>query len=162
MGRDSVGRTDSVPKMGDFAGRQPDQPQSRQHGAPESEAGQTARGHDEVCVRSGAVAALGLLRERVLAATRRDLGIGQVSVPVFAEVFDSETVEAFLSRMISDYNQLAALVATDATPRSRLSDAFAAGLAETRELLAEVPGDGPAAVEQAAAEFVRRLAELDS
>lgn len=162
MAKDAVGRTGAVPAMGGFAGRHPDQPSQRQPEAPAEEQSRPAR--DEVCVRSDGVGALKLLRERVLACTRRRLGIGQVSVPKFAEVVEIESIDEFLSRLLSDQNQLGAcsLPVDNSALRRDLNAAFESGVTEARELLAEVPGEGLGAVEQVAAEFARRLAELDS
>lgn len=165
VSEEGLRRTDSVPTMGGFAGRHPDQPPNPPRHREDEPADGRPRAHDEVCVRSDAVAALELLRERVLARTRAELGIGRVSVPVFAGSAAPESIEVFLSRLLSDQNQLAARAASASSGselRPALTAAFEAGVAETGELLAEVPGGGGAVVEQVAAEFARRIAELES
>lgn len=150
-------RTGSVLSLGGLAGRHPDQNLPRPRDGSEDENEPTTR--DEVCVRSDAGVALRLLRERVLARTRQRLALGEVSVPVFFEPVESESIEVFLSRPISDQNQLAGLIANCA--RSDLHMAFSDGLAETRELLASASEQAQSTVELVASEFSRRLALLD-
>ena len=67
----SVLRTDSVPLMGGFAGHHAEDSAPRRRAAEDGAQGQAA---DEVTVRADPVAALQLLRERVLAGTRRPGG----------------------------------------------------------------------------------------
>ena len=96
MSEDAVRRTDAVAGLGRFLGRQPEQQpgnRSRHDGELEAAAGEARSGHDEVCVRWGTVPALRLLRERVLATTRRQLAVGTIAVPVFAEVVECEAIE---------------------------------------------------------------------
>ena len=158
MADDAVRRTSSVPGLGGFAGKHPEQPPPPRH-QDDPEEPVECPAHDEVLVRSDAGAALQLLRERVLASTRQRLATGRVSVPVFAEVVENESIEDFLSRLLSDQNQLAAC-ATSGTRRD-LTAAFEDGLAEARELLLSVPGEGSGAVNLVAVEFGRRLAALE-
>ncbi|MCR9247127.1 MAG: hypothetical protein NXI31_19005 [bacterium] len=168
MGEDSVRRTDAVPALHGFAGRPPGGSggEGGESGrAPaEGEAPAPRRGRDEVRLHSGAVAALRLLRERVLADTRQRLGIGEVAIPTFAELVAVESTGSFLSRLLSDQNQLAALAppALGTAGRDALNAAFEAGCAESLELLAALPGADAAAVAAVAAEFARRLAELET
>lgn len=109
---------------------------------------------------------LRLLRERVLAGTRIRLGVDGGHAPEFAEVLEGEPVPAFLGRLLSAQNQLAARRAPHLpaeTLRALCDEALQAGVAETLELLAADPHADPgAAVVVAAvlAEHERRVRAL--
>jgi hypothetical protein len=124
-------------------------------------------GGDVVRVERGAALALPLLRERVLACTRAAFGLADAALPhAFAEVVEGEPVPAFLGRLLSAQNQLAAQRAGTLAPaelRRRLADALQAGAEETLDLLALDGSDDAEAVAVIAevlAEFGRRLAAL--
>lgn len=168
MAEDSVRRTEATTSLSGYGSRAQDEHRSgNRRAAPADEVdAPPSRGADSVAVRSDFVAALRLLRERVLANTRDMLGVGSVAVPKFAEVVGAETTAAFVSRLVSDQNQLAARGASAAPSAVRvvLNAAFEAGSTEAAELLAAVPDSAAAqvAVSAARAEFGRRIAELDS
>ncbi|MCA8974145.1 MAG: hypothetical protein KDC98_05455 [Planctomycetes bacterium] len=163
MGEDGVRRTGSLPALGGFASRPSEEQAPRRRAAQEDEGEPTqVRGSDEVEVRSDAVAAMLLLRERVLAVTRQRLGLGSVHVPAFAEIVEGESIEVFLSRLLSDQNQL---VGQASAPRGRQQErtaAFEQGVAESRELLADLGDEARQIVDLVAAEFARRLAALEN
>ncbi|MCA8965599.1 MAG: hypothetical protein H6838_08945 [Planctomycetes bacterium] len=122
---------------------------------------------DEVSLRHGRTLGLRLLRERVLAKTREQLGLAEHSHGMtFAEVTHGEPVGAFLGRLLSAQNQLAAPRAAQwagARLRQALADALQDGAAETLELLAaeEVPDEAAVTVVvEVLAEFGRRLDAL--
>ena len=168
MAEDSVRRTAALGSLSGYGTRPQDEPRpgARRGGQEDEPEAVPSPPADTVVVRPGSVAALRLLRERVLANTRDMLGVGGVVVPVFAEVVGAETTAAFVSRLVSDQNQLAARGASAAPSAVRvvLNAAFDAGSAEAAELLAAVPDSAAAqaAVEAARREFGRRIAELDS
>lgn len=118
------------------------------YGPPNSSAGRASAKLDEVqneplrdavFLRSGRAFGLRLLRERVLARSRRRLGIPeQATARTFAEVIDAELAEAFLGRLLSAQNQLAALAAAAAPMqqvRIHLDQALREGVEETLDLL---------------------------
>jgi len=160
---DSVQRTGSVPSLKGFAGHHHDESANRRRdGSSEPETPQ--RGGDEVDVRSDAVAGMQLLRERVLAITRERLALGNVHVQSFAEVVEGESVGEFLSRLLSDQNQLvgqAVDTTVDGNLQRERDAAFEQGVREARELLAAIGGQAAVVVDAVAAEFDRRLAALE-
>ncbi len=81
---------------------------------------------------------------------------------MFAEDVERESVADFLSRLISDQNQLLARAAVTGGARPRLAAAFEAGLGETRELVADLGTETASTIDRVADAFARRLAELDS
>jgi hypothetical protein len=110
-----------------------------------------------------------LIRERVIARTREGLELrpGE-DVPRWAEAVDSEPVGAFLGRLLSAQNQLAALRVRELPQRElrrRLDEAMRAGVEEVVEMLTKDAADerALAAVEVVAevlAEYGRRLEAL--
>jgi hypothetical protein len=154
-----------VSTVGGFAGR------ATGHTPPQPKKGrdpdEPARAPDRVDVPAVASDVLRLLRERVLARTRVLLGIDDgVATPEFAEIIDGEPVPAFLGRLLSAQNQLAARCPVEwsvAVIRAHCHEAVLAGAAETLELLASNrradPG-APAVVGEVLAEHARRLAVL--
>jgi len=132
-------------------------------------AAEPPRPGDRVNVHGLAADVLRLLRERVLASTRAVLGIDEgTAAPEFAEIFEGEPVPAFLGRLLSAQNQLAARRQavgdrTAAQIRSLCDQALAAGAAETLDLLAANPHvdpAGPAIVAEVLAEHARRISAL--
>lgn len=120
---------------------------------------------DCITLHPAAAVALGILRERVLARTLIGLGLDHAGpVPNFAEVQDHEPVGAFLGRLVSAQNQLAARRAAEwplARIRQVLHDAMHDGALETLELLAseaEPLPEAAAVVAEVLAEFGRRVA----
>lgn len=160
MADDSVRRTGSVPTMGGFAGHQGEESLQRRRQQPEAEAEARPRPDDEVTLHSDATAALRLLRERVLACTRERLGLGALHVPAFAEIVEGEAVGAFVSRLLSDQNQLVGHAPAGAGRQHERTASFGQGLVETRELLAEAGAEIGALLAAVEAEFGRRLAAL--
>jgi hypothetical protein len=147
-------RTDAVPLMGGFAGHHAEDPAPRRRSA-EEEAQAVAE--DEVTVRADPVAALQLLRERVLACTRQQADAAAVPLPPFAESVAGEAVAGFVSRLLSDQNRL--LGRGPAGPAARQAvraAAFAQGLDECRELLAEAAAAVRGLLDRVEAEFGRR------
>lgn len=159
---DSLRSTTPIDAAGGFAGRRPKQPQDGQQPeqAPRREP-EPARAADRVSREPSAHVARQLLRERVLARTRVLLELGEtVGLPVFAEVIDGESVDAFLGRLLSAQNQLSARRANamdSRLVRRCLDVALHEGVDETRELLC---GDEPglAFVAEVMGEYARRLA----
>lgn len=162
MADSPVRSTSPVPGFTGFPGRSPRDekaPSHRREEAPPAAAG------DRVSVREGAAPALRLLRERVLARTRTAFGLGEsVAVPHFAEVLDGEPLPAFLGRLLSAQNQLAACRAPAWPPdrvRAATAEALRVGAEETIDLLlADGPdaGGAVATVVEVLAHFGRRLA----
>lgn len=155
--------TSSVAGPGGFPARP--QPWSGSRPAPREQGSQPSA--DRVSLEPAVSLARRLLRERVLARTRARLELDDASAgPEFAEVLDCETLTAFLGRLLSAQNQLAARRAgTWPAPRVRrcLDAALQAGAAETLELLAAQGHDDASAVAvvvDVLAEYGRRLAAL--
>lgn len=164
MPDDSVHSASPIPGLTGFGGRTPQAPFSA-HKQPEQ--APTPAAADEVSVRHGRTLGLRLLRERVLAKTREQLGLAEQTHGVtFAEVMHGEPAAAFLGRLLSAQNQLAARRAGEwSGPRVRqvLADAMRAGAEETLELLTAEEAVDEAAVTvvvEVFAEFGRRLAVL--
>jgi hypothetical protein len=123
-----------------------------------------AKAGDEVTLCRGRTFGLRLLRERVLARSRRRLGLPEQSnLHSFAEVFEREPVAKYLGRLLSAQNHLAALGADSVSPsrvRDALDDALREGAQETLELLTfEVQADHAAleVVAEVLVEFGKRL-----
>ena len=160
---DSLRSTTPVTGAGGFAGRAPAQ-RHEQRGA--SAPSEPERAADRVDVDAAVAVARRVLRERVLARTRERLELGDgVQAPEFAEAIDAEPVAAFVGRLLSAQNQLAAPRAQpwgSTRVRQALDDALRDGAAEAIELLAADPRDpgGAAVVADALAEYARRLAQL--
>lgn len=155
-----------VPGMPSFSGRAPNQSAQRQ---PPSVPPRSGSGGDHVALRPAAAVALRLLRERVLACTRVGLGLDDgMASPEFAEVVEGEPAPAFVGRLLSAQNQLAARRAGTVPAkqlRRILADALQRGGEEALDLLsadAAHAEDGVAAIVEALAEFGRRLAALAS
>jgi hypothetical protein len=126
-----------------------------------------AVGRDQIDLHAASVVARRLLRERVLSRTRVSLRLGDVPAShKFAEAVDGESAAAFLGRLLSAQNQLAARRAGNwPEPRLRkaLDQALREGVDETLELLAQDARDttrGIAAVAEVLSEYARRLAML--
>lgn len=135
-------------------------------GAPTAHHDETARPQDDRAeVRRGRELALDLLRHRVLAHTRQQLELApNAPVPEFAEVADGEPIPAFLGRLLSAQNQLAACCHgrfPAAELRRRLDGALQQGADETIDVLVENgTADAVAVVVDVLAEYGRRLAAL--
>lgn len=167
---EDVRSTGPVSTVGNFPGRGTGH--SPQHSPKKGPAtAEPARPTDQVSVGHVASSVLRLLRERVLASTREALGVDEGhATPEFAEILEGEPVPAFLGRLLSAQNQLAASrrahggELTAAVVRSRCDDALLAGANETLELLAANPHVDPTAatiVAEVLAEHARRIAALD-
>ena len=149
---DSLHSPSPVDRAGGFAGRAPNrQPADKPNHRP-------THGHGAEpaadAVELSAAPVRRLLRERVLACTREALGVQAAphpTGPVFAEAVDSEPLSTFLGRLLSAQHQLA--VQVHQTDRVVLAGAFAAGAAETIELLGE---SSFATVEAALAGYAER------
>jgi hypothetical protein len=155
--------TTPVPGFSGFPGRSTGQP----HGQAPKRDGQPqpAGASDLVEVADGATIVLRLLRERVLARTRELLQLeASVTGHHFAEIFDGEPVPAFVGRLLSAQNQLAASrVALWPAERLRqaLAEAVQSGAEETIDLLAADATAANAAIELVAEvvqHYGRRLA----
>lgn len=152
-----------VGALGGFAGRTPADTSRRQ--TPRDDT--PARAVDRVSIHGSAAIAGRLLRERVLACTRRVLDLDEgVTGPEFAEVVAGEPIDQFLGRLLSAQNQLAARRAgqwDERRVRRLLDVALHAGAIETLELLQTDGGDGSdgvGIVTEVLAEYARRLAAL--
>lgn len=121
---------------------------------------------DRVHVVAGTLAGRLLLRERVLVHTRTRLRLpDHVTVPAFAEVVADESTGAFLGRLLSAQNQLAAHRAHDwdgVVLRAAVDAGLRAGAEEACELLADDRRDPQAlaAVAEVLVEYGRRLEAL--
>ena len=154
--------------VGGFAGRATGHtPPPPKKGRDGKEGDESQRAPDRVSVHNLASDVLPLLRERVLVSTRALLAIDEgIAAPEFAEILEGEPVPAFLGRLLSAQNQLAARCSASlpaATVRARCQDALLAGAAETLDLLASNRRADPAAlalVAEVLAEHARRLAAL--
>lgn len=137
MADNPVRTTSPVPGFSGFPGRS-SSPSSGQPHRRDAEAA-TAGAEDQVQVTGGATIVLRLLRERVLARTRALLQLGQaVTGHCFAEVLDGEPVPAFVGRLLSAQNQIAACRAAAWPPerlRTALAEAVQFGADETIDLL---------------------------
>jgi len=162
MADNPVRSTSSVPSLSGFPGRSSEKPAASPHKR-DAEAA-SAGAEDRVQLALGATIALPLLRERVLARTRSGLDLGPVAVPCFAEMLEGEPVPAFLGRLLSAQNQLAACRAavwSGERIRAVLAEALAAGAEETIDLLAadgHGPGGAIAIVTEVLEQFGRRRA----
>lgn len=152
-----------VGALGGFAGRTPADTPRR---SPSHEDA-PLRAADRVSIHGSAAIASRLLRERVLAGTRRVLELeAGTAGPEFAELLEGEPIQAFLGRLLSAQNQLAARRAGEWEERRlrRLLDlALHAGAIETLELLGadgRDDDDGVQIVTAVLAEYGRRLALL--
>jgi hypothetical protein len=152
-----------VSAFGGFAGRTPADTSRR----PPSHEGALARAVDRVSIHGSTAIAGQLLRERVLAGTRRVLELDEgTSGPEFAEVIEGEPIAEFLGRLLSAQNQLAARRAgrwNERRVRRLLDLALHAGAIETLELLAADGRDDAAGVQivtEVLAEYGRRLAAM--
>ena len=138
--------------------REPRQPES----GPRSE----ENADDRVHVVAGGLAGRLLLRERVLVHTRTRLRLpDHVTVPAFAEAVADESTAAFLGRLLSAQNQLAAHRAPEwdwTTLRAAVDAGLRAGAEEACELLAVGSRDPQAlaAVAEVLVEYGRRLEAL--
>ncbi|MBX3464936.1 MAG: hypothetical protein KF830_17345 [Planctomycetes bacterium] len=160
MADDVVRSPGPVGPLGGFAGRSPADLPRRRATRPD----EGARAVDRASIHLGAAVATQLLRERVLAATRRLLDLdASAGGPEFAEVAAGEPVAAFLGRLLSAQNQLAARRAGQWSVRRvrrALDRALQAGAAEALELLSGDDGGGREVVAAVLAEYARRLAAL--
>lgn len=133
---------------------------------PRPESGPRADADDRVHVVVGTLAGRLLLRERVLVHTRTRLRLpDHVTVPAFAEAVGDETTAAFLGRLLSAQNQLAAHRAHDwdgVVLRAAVDAGLRAGAEEACELLADERRDPQAlaAVAEVLVEYGRRLEAL--
>ncbi len=157
---DSLQSTTPVSASGGFAGRAAEQRSERKAAPPRTD---SARATDTVRVDGSIAIARRLLRERVLARTRLALQLGDSDVvPEFAEAIDAESVGAFLGRLMSAQNQLAARRVTGwaaARVRSCLDQVLRDGAEEALELLA-ADAEAVVVVVEVLAEYERRLAKL--
>ncbi|HEB52109.1 MAG TPA: hypothetical protein ENI87_02515 [bacterium] len=162
---DPLSNAAPVGPVGGFPQRNPRERPQRQPGGKAGSHAQPEPEGDEVSVHGAAQIARRLLRERVLAQTRRRLGLtpGEF-VPAFAEQVDDEPIAAFLGRLIGAQNQLAALRHRElpqAELRRQLDAGLRDGIAEVLELLGADPVGGAAAtdvVTQVLGDYGRRLA----
>ena len=152
-----------VSPPGGFTGRSGGQAPHR----PPGRRAQPSPAVDRVSLHGAEPVALRLLRERVLACTRVRLELDDAPVgPEFAEVTEGEPAAAFLGRLLSAQNQLAARRAGSwpaAEVRRRCDEALRAGAQETLDLLAADRRDDAAAlavVAEVLAEYGRRVAAL--
>lgn len=164
MPDDSVHSASPIPGLSGFGGRTP-APALRPKEHPQDQA--PAPAADEVSLRHGRTLGLKLLRERVLAKTREQLGMtGHPNGVAFAEVVHGEPVGAFLGRLLSAQNQLGAARASQwsgARLRQALALAMQEGTTETLELLTAEDTPDEAAVTvvvEVLAEYGRRLDAL--
>lgn len=152
-----------ISAVGGFPGRAPEQPQRR---SPERSAPPPTPGAaDRVQVDGRAANVLRLLRERVLARTRVVLHCDGTAGPEFAENLADEGVSAFLGRLLSAQNQIAAHSVPRPLEVTRVlcHEALESGAAETLELLAQAGGrepEGAQLVEAVLAAYHARLAAL--
>jgi hypothetical protein len=163
---DSLRSPTPVSAAGGFAGRAPQQRHEPRAGSAPS-APDAERAADRVDVESSAAVARLVLRERVLARTRERLELGDgVHTPAFAQVIEAEPVGAFVGRLLSAQNQLAAHRLPEWGPgrvRTALDDGFRAGAGEALDVLAADARDSAGAaavVADVLAEYGRRLAAL--
>lgn len=158
----SVPSASSVPGLAGFAGRQPKDTPSR----PRSSDPQKASAEDRVSVHPTPAVALQILRERVLSQTRARLELDDsAGGPAFAEVVDGEPVPAFLGRLLSAQNLLAARRLPEwPAPRVRqaLADGLQRGAEEAIDLLAadDRQAEAVAIVADVLALHARRVAAL--
>lgn len=138
---DSLHSTSPVGPVAGFSRRdRRAQPESdrRRRGASHDDRDE-AQAADHVLVHEADAVARRLLRERVLAATRRELALASaVHVPRFAEAVDRESVALFVGRLVGAQNQLAGLLRPRPQPaelRARLDRALRSAIDETLELL---------------------------
>ncbi len=162
---DSLQSPTPVTGAGGFAGRAPGQwPDARGGSAPT--APEPERAADRVDVEASPAVARRVLRERVLARTRQQLELADsVHVPEFAEAIEAEPVAAFVGRLLSAQNQLAAHRSAwgAARVRAALDTGLRQGAAEALDVLAgdvrDQAGAGAfAVVADSLVEYGRRLA----
>ncbi|GAB4143625.1 MAG: hypothetical protein Fur0037_11300 [Planctomycetota bacterium] len=110
---------------------------------------------DSVDLSAGGDALFRLLRGRVLALTKEELGLPEdAPVPSFADV-GSSSPHGFLGRLLSEQNLLASCRAGQWSPgeiRAALAEGFRRGATETLELLAAA-----SRLDEASQEFVSSL-----
>ncbi|MBL9078796.1 MAG: hypothetical protein JNL08_14915 [Planctomycetes bacterium] len=151
-----------VHSLGGFAGRAPGDHARRPPARPAPPPGAV----DRVTIHGAGAVAGRLLRERVLACTRQQLELGDTgALPEFAEVLEGEPIAAFLGRLLSAQNLLAARRAgewPEARVRGCLDAALQAGADEALDVLAATGADpaGLMVVTEVLAEYGRRLAAL--
>lgn len=162
MADEAVRSPGPVDALAGFGGRTPSG-QTRQP-PPREQASQPAV--DRVTIHGTAAVASRLLRERVLANTRQRLELDDTTAAhEFAEVFEGEPIAAFLGRLLSAQNLLAARRAGDweeRRVRRCLDQALHAGAEEALELLGNDGRDdaGVQFVADVLVEYGRRLAAL--
>lgn len=123
---------------------------------------------DEVRLHAGRGIALQVLRERVLAATRSQLELDVAPAPRLSAAEAMPTVGDFLSRLLSEQNQVARLRAGawEATRiRRAIVEALQGGAAETLDLLEHSGRFEPESVQvivEVLAEFGQRLSAFTS
>ena len=136
---DSLRSTTPIDPTGGFAGRRPRPQPDGPPDHPARREPEPARSADRVRREPAEHVARELLRERVLARTRRLLDLGdQTAPPSFAEVIHGETVDAYLGRLLSAPNQLVGRRGNTMDPRLLrrcLDVALREAADETRELL---------------------------
>jgi hypothetical protein len=137
---DSLNSANPIAAAGGFAGRSGGQQPSQAKPRP-ARSGAEAAPADAVELSAAPVRQL--LRERILARTRTELGLAASAShgPAFAEAIDSESVTAFVGRLLSAQNQLAAAAGLSGPNRREALDrAFREGAAEAHELLGDAGG----------------------
>jgi hypothetical protein len=163
---DSLRSPTPVSAAGGFAGRAPGQRQEPRVAIAASPS-DGERAADRVDVGGSAAVARRVLRERVLARTRRWLELDDgVHTQEFAEAIEAEPVGAFVGRLLSAQNQLGAhrLAAWGAIRvRAALDHGLREGAAEALDVLTADARDAAGAaavVADVLAEYGRRLATL--
>ncbi len=159
---ESLRSTAPVAAAGGFPARS--NPRATRSGETSAEAQEKPQ--DRVELEPQVLVARHVLRERVLACTRIGLGLAQVpdAAPAFAEAIDTEPVAAFLGRLLSAQNQLAAPRVRDWGPvrvRQGLDAALRTGAQEAIEMFATHLGGGDpaiAVIHAVLAEYERRVA----
>jgi hypothetical protein len=150
---DSLNSANPIAAAGGFAGRAAGQ-QGSQAKAHSPRAELATAGGDAVELSAAPVRQL--LRERILARTRVELGLAAMATggPEFAEAIDSESVAAFVGRLLSAQNQLAVSGCLPGPGlREALDRAFHGGVAEATELL----GDDARSISEAVLAVYREL-----
>lgn len=162
---DPLQSTPPVSATSGFAPRARSQERSERE-PPRPDSGPRRDADDRVHVVAGTLAGRLLLRERVLVHTRTRLRLpDHASGPAFAEAVADESTAAFLGRLLSAQNQLAAHRAHDwdgVVLRAAVDAGLRAGAEEACELLAVGSRDPQAlaAVAEVLVEYGRRLEAL--